>query len=295
VKQHYFIVVVAHSLHGRLRRMHIPHKVVYAVLGLALLGGISLFGIVSSYVRMAWKVADYNALRAEFDVLRQRYQKLEKVADQTNDQLATLQLFATEVSLAYGIKRKLEGPPDISSEGSLMPSFAETLSEYNFLKSASFSMFSRRYPRLWQVNARPTLWPINGRLLSYFGRRTDPFSGMGAFHPGVDISAPAGSSVKATGDGVVSLADYAGAYGRLVVIDHGGGIQTYYAHLSRIDVIAGQEVRKGATIGAVGSTGRSTSPHLHYEVRQGGTPVNPYIFLAKAAQSSQEASRDFPF
>ncbi len=295
MKQNYFILVVAHSLHGRLRRIHVPHKVVYAVLGLALLGLFTMAGVVGSYLRMVWKVSNYNSLRADFDVLRQRYQTLEKVADQTNDQLASLQLFATEVSVAYGIKRKLEGPPDIAGEGSLLPSYKETLEEYNFLKSASYSRFTRKYPRLWQTNVRPTLWPVNGRLLSYFGRRTDPLSGMGAFHPGVDIAAPVGTPVKATGDGIVMLGEYAGAYGRLVIIDHGGGTQTYYAHLSRIDVVSGQEVRRGQVIGAVGATGRATGAHLHYEIRQGGTPINPYIFLAKAATGSDASRKDFSF
>jgi murein DD-endopeptidase MepM/ murein hydrolase activator NlpD len=295
MKQHYFIVVLAHSLHGRLRRIQIPQQVVYVVLVLALLGGFSLFGFISSYVRMAWKVADYNSLRAEFNSLRERYQELEKEANQTNDRLATLQIFATEVSMAYGIKRKLEGPPEISTESPLVPTWSETLDEYNFLKSANYSRFSRKYSRPWLTNTRPSLWPLNGRLMSYFGRRTDPFSGMGAFHTGVDISATVGTPVKATADGIVSHAEYSGAYGRLVIVDHGGGIQTYYAHLSRIDVITGQEVRRGQAVGASGASGRVTSPHLHYEVRQGGTPVNPYIFLAKSGPVTQVAQRDFPF
>ncbi|NUN02777.1 MAG: hypothetical protein HUU41_16835, partial [Bryobacteraceae bacterium] len=121
MNQRYFILVLAHSVHGRLRRVHIPQRVVYGVLALALLGCFSLFGIVSSYVRMAWKVADYNSLRSEFNTLRARYQNLQNSANQTKEQLATLQVFATEVSIAYGIKQKLEGTTDISSEGRLIP------------------------------------------------------------------------------------------------------------------------------------------------------------------------------
>jgi len=98
-----FIVVLAHSMHGRLRRIQIPHKVVYAVAGLALIGVITVMGFVASYARMAWKVADYNALRAEFNTLRSRYQKLQHETTQKSQQLASLQLFATEVSVAYGL------------------------------------------------------------------------------------------------------------------------------------------------------------------------------------------------
>ena len=294
MKQHYFILVIAHSLHGRLRRIRIPHQVVYAVAALALVGVITVMGFVGSYVRMAWKVADYNSLRAEFNNLRNRYQTLERETSQKNQQLATLQLFATEVSVSYGLKES-GGPADITAEASLVPSYQQSLEEYNFLESANFSIFSRRYPRLWQKHTRPTLWPINGRLESYFGERMDPLTGMGAFHPGVDIPAPVGTPVRVAGDGVVIRAEWAGAYGRLVAVDHGGGITTLYGHLSRIDVIAGEEVRRGQIIGLSGQSGRVTGPHLHYEVRQGGNPVNPYIFLKKSDRPAMAMKRDFPF
>ena len=107
MKQEYFVVVLAHSLHGRLRRVHIPHTAVYAVLGLALLGCFSAFGFVASYARMAWKVANYNALKSEADAMRARYQNLQKVVSETNVQMASLQLYAREVAVAYGIKQKL--------------------------------------------------------------------------------------------------------------------------------------------------------------------------------------------
>ncbi len=294
MKQHYFIVVLAHSFHGRLRRLHIPHHAIYAVLMLAVLGLFSAVGIVSSYGRMAWKVANYNSLQVQLDSLRQRYQRLQSTANQTNEQLATLQLFATEVSLAYGMKKSLDGPADISLEGPLLPSYNDTLDQYNFLKSAKFSSGFRKYHRVWQANSRPSLWPVYGRLLSSYGKRSDPFSGEGDFHPGVDIDASMGTSLKAAGDGVVSHADWGGSYGRLIVVDHGNGVQTYYAHLSRIDVIAGQEVRRGQLLGATGSTGRSTGPHLHYEVRNNGTPVNPYVFLARSATGVM-VKADMPF
>lgn len=294
MKQPYFIVVLAHSLHGRLRRVHIPQQVVYLVLALALLGCFSVVGFFSSYLRMAWKVANYNSLRKEAESLRARYQSLEKRHNQTNQQLAALQLFASEVSTAYGIKQRLEGPADISSEGRLVPTFTETLEEYNFLKSASFSKFRRSYARLWMTNMRPSIWPVDGRFIGAFGWRGDPFSGEQTFHTGVDISGPVGSPVRVTADGVVTHAEWAGGYGRLVIVDHGAGVQTYYAHLSRLDVIAGQAIRRGEIVGRLGGSGRVTAPHLHYEIRTGGSPINPYNYLAKASVA-REANEDFPF
>ncbi|HEY7388088.1 MAG TPA: M23 family metallopeptidase [Bryobacteraceae bacterium] len=280
MKQEYFVVVLAHSLHGRLRRIHVPHHAVYAILLLAVFGCFSVFGFVASYARMAWKVANYNALRREADSLRVRYRNLEKEVSQTHQQLASLELYAREVSMAYGIKQKLEGPSDISAEGKLVPTFAESLEDYNFLRSAStLSLQSRYAQRMWTVST-PSLWPVEGRLMGAFGRRSDPFSGEGTeFHTGIDISAPSGTPVRATADGIVVSSGWSGGYGRLVVIDHGGGTQTYYAHLSRFYVETGQEVRGGELVGAVGATGRVTAPHLHYEVRIGGAPVNPYRYL----------------
>lgn len=296
MKQQYFIVVLAHSLHGRLRRVHIPQQAIYAVLALAVLGCFSLFGMVGSYARMLGKVANYNALRDEVNSLRSRYAKLQSSADQTKEQLATLQVFASEVSLAYGIKRQLEGPADISSEGRLVPTYTETLSEYSFLRGASLSRAYRHGSSLWKsTDIRPNLWPVQGRLLSFFGRRNDPFSGEFHIHTGVDISAGVGTPVHASADGIVAFAEWSGAYGKLIVIRH-GEFQTYYAHLSRVGVVDGQQVRRGEIIGATGATGRVTSPHLHYEVHSGGTAVNPKNFLPNGFVAQARSSKpDLPF
>ena len=295
MKQNYFIVVLAHSIHGRLRSIHVPHQAVYGILALAVLGGFSLFGFVSSYARMALKVSSYNSLKREAEVLRSKYQEQLKIVKQTDEQLATLKLNAKEISLMMGVKKTLIGPADISTEGRLVPTFYETLEEYDALKSTTFARFDGNYMVRLQINTQPNIWPIDGRLMGPFGHRSDPFSGEGALHTGVDISAPTGTPVKAAADGVVTYAQYFGGYGRLVVITHNTGIQTYYAHLSKFDVIAGQEIRQSEILGRVGSTGRVTAPHLHYEVRLGGAPVNPYRYLNRASAPVQQVKSEFPF
>lgn len=292
MNQPYFIVVLAHSLHGRLRRVHVPYQFVYAVLGLAFLGIITLAGFLSSYARMAWKVANYNTIREEMSVLRARYQRLEKQTNQTNQQLASLQLLANEVTVAYGIKKGLEGPLDISKEGRLAPTFNETLDQYNFLKGANLARYHSRNALLLPGESLPSIWPVNGPMRSHFGRRSDPFSGEGAFHSGVDLSADSGTPVKATGNGVVKHAEWGGAYGRLVVIDHGNNFETYYAHLSRFNVVTGQVVRRGEMVGTSGSTGRVSGPHVHYEVRRGGIPINPYPYLNRSRTVAQTSTRE---
>jgi murein DD-endopeptidase MepM/ murein hydrolase activator NlpD len=123
--------------------------------------------------------------------------------------------------------------------------------------------------------ATPSIWPVAGWLSSSFGNRRDPFTGNTDFHPGLDISADRGEPVLATADGTVTTAGYHGSYGNLVVLDHSFGISTKYGHLSRFAVMTGQQIRRGEIVGYVGSTGRSTSPHLHYEVWVNDKLTNP--------------------
>jgi murein DD-endopeptidase MepM/ murein hydrolase activator NlpD len=125
----------------------------------------------------------------------------------------------------------------------------------------------------------PSLWPLEGRITSSFGERQDPINGEGAFHSGIDIAAPYGSPVRAAADGDVTDAKMESGYGREITIDHGHDVVTVYGHLSAMVVVAGQRVTRGQIIGYVGQSGRSTGPHLHYEVRVHLVPVNPHKYL----------------
>jgi murein DD-endopeptidase MepM/ murein hydrolase activator NlpD len=130
----------------------------------------------------------------------------------------------------------------------------------------------------------PLRKPLRGelRMTSTFGYRTDPFLGRPALHSGVDLREEWGTQVHATAAGVVTVAGPSGGYGNMVEVDHGGGLSTRYGHLSAISVSPGQQVSPGAVLGRVGSTGRSTGPHLHYEVRIDGEAVDPSRFLRAA-------------
>jgi murein DD-endopeptidase MepM/ murein hydrolase activator NlpD len=129
------------------------------------------------------------------------------------------------------------------------------------------------------ASATPSVWPVAGWLTSYFGNRKDPFTKDSDFHPGLDISADYGQPVLATADATVSSAAPNGAYGNMVILDHGYGIVTKYGHLSRFAVMGGQRVKRGDVIGYVGSTGRSTGAHLHYEIWMNGRLTNPMTLL----------------
>jgi murein DD-endopeptidase MepM/ murein hydrolase activator NlpD len=134
------------------------------------------------------------------------------------------------------------------------------------------------------MNATPSIWPIHGWLSAGYGMRRDPFTGGRDFHPGLDISADKGTPIFATAAGRVELAARTGDYGNLVVVDHGYGLVTRYGHLSKFAVWPGRKVKRGDVLGYVGSTGRATGPHLHYEVLSDGKLINPLQLLTSKSQ-----------
>jgi murein DD-endopeptidase MepM/ murein hydrolase activator NlpD len=137
----------------------------------------------------------------------------------------------------------------------------------------------------------PSRMPVEGvRLTSDFGMRTHPVLGGRRGHKGVDLAGPTGTPVIATADGVVSKAEWFSSYGLYISLEHGAEIQTRYGHMSRLNVYAGQRVRKGDVIGYVGSTGRSTGPHLHYEVRIAGLAVNPVPYMQADSETKLAAN-----
>lgn len=281
MNQEFFVLELAHAAEGHVKRIRISYKAIgYVLLSLFALIALALVGC-SSYVRMTWKVANYDALRADFNHLRTRYRELQRVSHQHTEQLASLENLASEVSVAYGLNQEMKNEGLHVDNSALTPNVKESIEEYNFLRSASYGGIYRQYPHQWQTHARPSLWPVEGTIRSAFGARSDPFSGEGAFHTGIDLAAPRGTPVQSTADGVIATVGWSGGYGRLLVVDHGNGVETYYAHLSRFLVLPGQEVRRGQVIALSGGTGHSTGPHLHYEVRLHGTPVNPYSFLPR--------------
>ena len=137
------------------------------------------------------------------------------------------------------------------------------------------------------ANATPSIWPAHGWLTSTMGRRTDPMTGGADYHPGLDIAGDKGQAVYATADGVVTHAGRQGAYGNLITIDHGFGLETRYGHLSGFQVRQGDRVQRGDLIGRLGATGRATGTHLHYEVLANGRLLNPLRLLTQQKPRAQ--------
>jgi murein DD-endopeptidase MepM/ murein hydrolase activator NlpD len=266
----------------------IPVQYLYVFVVGAVIAVLSLTGIASSYTRMLLKVSRFNQLRSEKEELKNRYTKLEQVARERDIQVASLGSLAGEVSSLYGLKS--DSVLEDASSAVRDAQVHSSMNQFYALRSSamtgaaatgiSLGMIRNVTTADWvRANSSPNIWPVEGTVTGSFGERIDPFNGEGAFHNGVDISSGYGQAVMAPADGVVEFADFFGGYGRALILNHGRGVSTRYGHLSGFAVTVGQQVHRGDIIGYIGLSGRSTGPHLHYEVRINDIPVNPHKYL----------------
>ncbi len=287
MRKRFYILFVARDPEGELRKIPIPLHHVYVFMAGALLGMLTITGMAGSYVRMLTKVTRFNQLRSEKEALKSRYTELEEASKEKDIQVASLGSIASEVSAIYGLKAE---PLLVSaSERDDSEKVQTSLDQLSTLRRSALTGVANIGVGLglkqatlsdWQrMAAAPTLWPVEGPITAGFGERIDPFNGEGAFHRGVDISSPMGTPIIAPADGVVIFASMASGYGRTIEIDHAHDIMTRYGHLMGWAVSEGEHVQRGQVIGYVGTSGRSTGPHLHYEVWVHDTPVNPQKFL----------------
>ncbi len=292
MEQKFYTFLVFPGARGKVRKVRLPYSFLYLLLAFNIVGVATIVALAKSYTRMLLKVANYNRLRSEREALKKQYRTLENVVKQTNEKLGSLESLATEVVLTYGLGQA--GRPRLpqamlnleAENGSILESsYPASLYTFNVMNRAALN------PRFYLSNLSlssdshvdrsvvPSIWPVQGQITAGFGQRLDPLSGEGAFHAGLDISAPLGARVDAAADGIVLVAHREAGYGNEIMIDHGYGIATKYCHLSKISVVVGQDVKRGQIIGSVGVTGKTTGPHLHYEVLVHETPVNPAKYL----------------
>lgn len=282
------------STPGKLRKVIVPAYVLHVVGILALVGSITIVAAAGSYTRMLWKIGNYNALRHEQNTLKRQYQQLQTTVTDANQRLDSLQSLATEVAMTYGVLRYRPGAFNLSdSPATAEDAFDRSIEQFDFLKknAAAIAISSgglRLMPALSFADSSytPSIWPVLGHITGGFGERLDPFSGEGAFHTGVDISTDYGAPVHTAADGIVTVAENRAGYGRVVIVDHGFGVTTWYAHLSAFATVAGSRVKRGQVVGYTGISGRSTGPHVHYEVRLNNAPVNPWRYLKTNPTSS---------
>ncbi|MCS7312173.1 MAG: M23 family metallopeptidase [Acidobacteria bacterium] len=270
------------------------------LLSILLFVGTGLFGwsafvtthyvwLQRSYQRLVRVEDEYEQMKQDFIRVRQYSSRLQSDLERMEQQVRRLQIIAG--ATAGGNIPHIAG---IGGESALTP---QTVGRVHMLEQQWFLAQGRQRAealqdqlnRLYEIfqqksvalSATPSILPVRGYVISGFGARIDPFTGAPDFHTGVDIFAPYGTPVVATAAGQVVFVGLQGTYGQLIIVDHGFGIFTYYGHLSKTLVRKGDMVKRWQVIGLVGSTGRTTGPHVHYEVRYQNQPLNPLQFIVE--------------
>jgi len=290
-KRFYTFIVVPNAS-SRLHKVRVPVQVMYVF---AAIGFISFFvavGLSFNYIRMSFKVSDYNTIQSENTELKVQTKNLEVSTKKLNTKITDLETLSEKLSsliendsftkkfgkngiggskVDYPTSEILKNAPKDDIE-SLKDRAAELENHMTMLNQIAEK-------RAKTIRYTPTIWPLNGRVGSHYGGREDPFTGGTEVHVGLDISGMYGAPVYAPADGLVIFASRKSDYGNLIIIDHGNGLTTRLGHLSRFQTRVGRTVTKGEVVGYVGMTGRTTGPHLHYEVRVNDRPVNPRNYL----------------
>ena len=294
-RRFYTCIIVPDASH-RLHKLRVPEKALHAM---AVFGVLSFFVAVAlgfSYAHMAFKASDYDQLAAENSNLKVKTKDLQVSTSKLSTKISDLETLSEKLTQViendpvFTQAKKLNVKPeggsrvdlttsqlmssgDLSTDLSLLRNHAEGLEDKYILIDQIVSK------RLVVDSVTPNLWPLRGSIGSPFGTRLDPFDSSNEVHMGIDIVGPVGSPVKAPAAGIVKVAQREADYGNLIVIDHGDGLTTRFGHLSGYAVHVGDKVTKRQLIGWVGMTGRTTGPHLHYEVRLYDRPMNPRSYL----------------
>ena len=292
-----YTVIVADRSRGTVRRFTVSARpallaIIFAI-GLPVLAGLGL----------RWSSdAEVYFLRAANHQLQTANLAFRSAATEMTSQLSSLQTILEQLSgrveldpeLQVAIDRLPAGVREYAMGGgingvwedSVLLGVEPPINSFDVLQALLGSLESRLHAvrsvverRDALASATPSIWPALGWMASAFGLRADPITGQPQQHPGLDISGNNGEGVRATADGLVQSASYHPAYGNMVIVSHGFGLTTRYAHLARFAVTTGARVARGDVIGFVGATGRTTGPHLHYEIWINDKPVNPLRFL----------------
>jgi murein DD-endopeptidase MepM/ murein hydrolase activator NlpD len=280
------------------RKLRLPLQLVRWGLRGAAVAALVAVGTFGHYVWLNGQMAELEALRLENAALSGQLHEYNVTLGSVEGQIALLQRTVTKLGVVSGVEQTLPGDDGVIgglggaawadvSPPSRDPEIArESLSRSLSALSARSTRIESFYADQTELLGRtPSIWPVRGYLSSGFGRRNDPFTGQRSSHPGIDISAPRGTEIKAPADGVVISVGRRRAYGQAIVIDHGFDIVTRYGHLDAYNVRPGQRVRRGDVIGFVGNTGRSSAPHLHYEVWVRDKLQNPIDYIVEEYRS----------
>jgi murein DD-endopeptidase MepM/ murein hydrolase activator NlpD len=284
----YTLIVVPHAK-ARFRQIRVPVRLAKWTLTLAGAVGFAVVGVMVHAARVTMEIHDLRRLRTENSELLTKTRTYEENAGKLQAKVLQLQTMVTKLGVMAGLEHSLPEAGSAGVGGAIgMESQAPVLAPRALAAiDESLTTLTRRSAQLEEfyrdqtlvLASTPSIWPVRGYLSAGFGNRKDPFTGQRDFHSGIDISTPIGTRIFAPADGVVLSAATQGAYGNSIMMDHGYGVVTRYGHLDAYAIRPGQRVRRGDLIGFVGNTGRSTGPHLHYEVWVRDQAQNPIHFI----------------
>jgi len=293
----FYTFIVIPNASPRLHKLKLPVRALYILAAIGVLSFFVAVGLSFSYTKMAFKAADYDKLQTENTDLKVQKKNFEVTARKLGEKLSNLETISEKIQGIIendnAAKRgKLNGPAVGGSRvnyptAELLRS-ASLRDGIDLLKGRTAEIEGQLsmqeevvVQRATRLRYTPNIWPVKGSITSHYGSRSDPFNGEAEMHMGLDISALYNTQIHSPADGVVIYTERKAAYGNLLIIDHGNGLTTRYGHLSRALLKVGQKVKRGDVVGLVGTTGRTTAPHLHYEVRLNDRPVNPRSYLPK--------------
>ncbi|MBS4025389.1 MAG: peptidoglycan DD-metalloendopeptidase family protein [Clostridia bacterium] len=300
----YTLMIIPHAK-DKVSKMQFPRWGVHLLLGMV---GIIFFTaayFVYTYSKLSTEVQELEQLRQVAQEQQGQIISLEAKVEELNDETINMQTKLAEVKELEVVIREMVGLEQRKELGDQLELAVPRVQAFTASRGGEYTVFpedvlgnlesidmiiesttedlsqlmSDVAKRLEYLEAVPSRWPVNGRVTSGFGFRKSPFGGGREFHNGIDIAAPTGTQVKAAGKGMVVFAGTRVGYGRTVIIDHGYGLKSLYAHNTSLAVKAGQWVEANQVIARVGSTGRSTGPHLHFTVELNGKAVNPFNYL----------------
>lgn len=290
MKSKYATVIFVPHARAKFRKLVVSHGFLWGATGLA---AISLFLSTFFAVQYFTSIShsrELSRLKAENRDLQVANEDFSKSVDTLRSQLKSVEEKTRKLAIIAGVNAIDEGSTggvgglrDASAPGSPYSDEIDTMRFRSRRLASELSLLEDKLTeRSQMLSSTPSIAPVHGVLTDGFGGRSDPFTGEKGLHTAVDISSASGQPVRSPADGIVVKAEWANGYGNVVYISHGFGYSTRYGHLSNFAVKPGQKVKRGDVIGAVGSTGRSTGPHLHYEVRLNDQPVNPLAYILNA-------------
>jgi murein DD-endopeptidase MepM/ murein hydrolase activator NlpD len=290
MKSKYATLIFVPHARAKFRKLVISHRLLWASVGLA---GISL--LFSSFFAIQYFSSishsrELSKLKQENRDLQVANEDFSKSVDTLRSQLKSVEEKTRKLAIIAGVSAIDEGATggvgglrDSSAPGSVYRDEVDTMRFRSRRLASELSLLEDKLTeRSQMLSSTPSIAPVHGVLTDGFGGRSDPFTGEKGLHTAVDISSAPGQPVRSPADGIVVKAEWANGYGNVIYISHGFGYSTRYGHLQSFAVKPGQKVKRGDMIGTVGTTGRSTGPHLHYEVQVDGKPVNPLDYVLNA-------------